>query len=303
MFRIPNDSAKFSACYSPVEDRDARRYAGLVPDLILLRHGQSEWNELNLFTGWTDVDLTPLGESEARSAGELLALEANLDLRVLHTSVLTRAIRTAEIALHAAGRSWLPVRRNWRLNERHYGDLTGKDKKETAEQFGAEQVKLWRRSYFVPPPSLPEGDPRSSLNDPRYRDVPDEFIPATECLKDVVARVTPYFADVIIEDLRSEAVRGGAVIVVDRRTRDPDGDPVSRDDGRRPQHPRGRLPRGSRGRGGGGRSRRTPGRLAIPLGLGGYSAAGPRSLVRMRTTCSMSVTHATPSPIVSVRAA
>jgi 2,3-bisphosphoglycerate-dependent phosphoglycerate mutase len=214
MFRIPNDSAKFSACYSPAEDRDARRYAGSVPDLILLRHGQSEWNELNLFTGWTDVDLTPLGESEARSAGELLALEANLDLRVLHTSVLTRAIRTAEIALHAAGRSWLPVRRNWRLNERHYGDLTGKDKKETAEQFGAEQVKLWRRSYFVPPPSLPEGDPRSSLNDPRYRDVPDEFIPATECLKDVVARVTPYFADVIIEDLRSEAVRGGAVIVV-----------------------------------------------------------------------------------------
>ena len=137
MFRIPNDSAKFSACYSPAEDRDARRYAGSVPDLILLRHGQSEWNELNLFTGWTDVDLTPLGESEARSAGELLALEANLDLRVLHTSVLTRAIRTAEIALHAAGRSWLPVRRNWRLNERHYGDLTGKDKKETAEQFGA----------------------------------------------------------------------------------------------------------------------------------------------------------------------
>jgi len=185
-----------------------------VPDLILLRHGQSEWNELNLFTGWTDVDLTPLGESEAQSAGELLALEANLDLRILHTSVLTRAIRTAEIALHAAGRSWLPVRRNWRLNERHYGDLTGKDKKETAEQFGAEQVKLWRRSYFVPPPSLPEGDSRSSLNDPRYRDVPDEFIPATECLKDVVARVTPYFADVIIEDLRSEAVRGGAVIVV-----------------------------------------------------------------------------------------
>ena len=118
-----------------------------MPDLILLRHGQSAWNELNLFTGWTDVDLTPLGEAEARSAGELLALEPDLDLRVLHTSVLTRAIRTAEITLHAAGRSWLPVRRNWRLNERHYGDLTGKDKKETADQFGIEQVKLWRRSY------------------------------------------------------------------------------------------------------------------------------------------------------------
>ena len=189
-------------------------YAGSVPDLILVRHGQSAWNELNLFTGWTDVDLTPLGESEARSAGELVAAESDLDLRVLHTSVLTRAIRTAEITLHAAGRSWLPVRRTWRLNERHYGDLTGKDKKETAEQFGIEQVKLWRRSYDVPPPPMPEGDPRSSLTDPRYRDVPAEFIPATECLKDVVARVTPYFADVIVEDLRSEAVRGGAVIVV-----------------------------------------------------------------------------------------
>jgi len=121
-----------------------------VPDLILLRHGQSAWNELNLFTGWTDVDLTTQGESEARSAGELLAAETDLDLRVLHTSVLTRAVRTAEITLHAANRSWLPVRRNWRLNERHYGDLTGKDKKETADQFGIEQVMLWRRSYDVP---------------------------------------------------------------------------------------------------------------------------------------------------------
>ena len=144
----------------------------------------------------------------------MLAGEADLDLRVLHTSVLTRAIRTAEIALHAAGRSWLPVRRNWRLNERHYGDLTGKDKKETADQFGLDQVKLWRRSFDVPPPPLAAGDPRSSLGDPRYRDVPPEFIPATECLKDVVARVTPYFSDVIVEDLRREAVRGGAVIVV-----------------------------------------------------------------------------------------
>ena len=185
-----------------------------MPDLILLRHGQSEWNDLNLFTGWTDVDLTAKGEAEARVAGELLGAQSELDLRVLHTSVLTRAIRTAEIALHAAGRSWLPVRRAWRLNERHYGDLTGKDKKETADQFGLEQVKLWRRSFDVPPPPLPAGDPRSSLGDPRYRDVPPEFIPATECLKDVVARVTPYFSDVIVEDLRREAVRGGAVIVV-----------------------------------------------------------------------------------------
>jgi 2,3-bisphosphoglycerate-dependent phosphoglycerate mutase len=185
-----------------------------VPDLILLRHGESEWNQLNLFTGWQDVDLTAQGEAEARSAGELLAGEFDLDLRVLHTSVLTRAIRTADIALYATGRSWLPVTRSWRLNERHYGDLTGKNKKETAEQFGIDQVKLWRRSYDVPPPPLPEGDPRSSLGDPRYRDVPAEFIPATECLKDVVARVTPYFSEVIVEDLRREAVRGGAVLVV-----------------------------------------------------------------------------------------
>jgi len=185
-----------------------------VPDLILVRHGQSEWNERNLFTGWQDVDLTARGEVEAREAGELLALEEDLDLRVLHTSVLTRAIRTAEIALHAAGRSWLPVRRSWRLNERHYGDLTGKNKKQTADQFGIEQLKLWRRSYDVPPPALPEGDARSDRFDPRYRDVPPEFLPSTECLKDVVARVTPYFSDVIVEDLRREAVSHGAVIVV-----------------------------------------------------------------------------------------
>ena len=199
----------------PPGERFAKiRYAGSVPDLILLRHGESEWNQLNLFTGWQDVDLTAQGEFEASNAGELLAGELDLDLRVLHTSLLTRAIRSADIALHAAGRSWLPVTRSWRLNERHYGDLTGKNKKETAEQFGSDQVKLWRRSYDVAPPPLPEDDPRSSRHDPRYRDVPAEFIPVTECLKDVVARVTPYFSDVIVEDLRREAVRGGAVLVV-----------------------------------------------------------------------------------------
>jgi 2,3-bisphosphoglycerate-dependent phosphoglycerate mutase len=185
-----------------------------MPDLILLRHGESEWNQLNLFTGWQDVDLTARGELEARDAGRLLASEQDLDLRILHTSVLTRAIRTAEITLHEAGLSWLPVKRSWRLNERHYGDLTGKNKKETAERFGMDQLKLWRRSYDVPPPPLPEGDPRGSELDPRYRDVPAGFIPRTECLKDVVARVTPYFKDVIVEDLRREAVRGGAVLVV-----------------------------------------------------------------------------------------
>lgn len=185
-----------------------------MPDLILLRHGRSEWNELNLFTGWHDVDLVAQGEAEATLAGQLLAGEKDLDLRVLHTSLLTRAIRTAELALHSAGRSWLPVRRSWRLNERHYGDLTGKDKKETAEKFGMDQLKLWRRSYDVPPPPLLEGDPRSNKLDPRYRDVPADSIPMTECLKDVVHRVTPYFTDAIAEDLRRESVRGGAVIVV-----------------------------------------------------------------------------------------
>jgi 2,3-bisphosphoglycerate-dependent phosphoglycerate mutase len=185
-----------------------------VPELILLRHGRSEWNDLNLFTGWQDVDLSPAGEAESVTAGHLLADEAGLDLRVVHTSLLTRAIRTAELALHAADRSWLKVRRSWRLNERHYGDLTGKDKKETAALFGAEQVKLWRRSYDVPPPRLALEDPRSVRDDPRYRDVPAESIPQSECLKDVVARATPYLRDVIAEDLRSEGVRGGAILVV-----------------------------------------------------------------------------------------
>ena len=185
-----------------------------LADLILLRHGRSEWNELNLFTGWHDVDLTAEGVAEAQAAGVLLANEPGLDLRVLHTSLLSRAIRTANISLSTANRSWLPVRRSWRLNERHYGDLTGKDKKETAEKFGMEQLKLWRRSYDVPPPPLPDGDPRSNVGDPRYRDVPVEAIPMTECLKDVVARVSPYFTEVIAEDLRKEGVLGGSVLVV-----------------------------------------------------------------------------------------
>ena len=185
-----------------------------MPDLILLRHGRSLWNAENLFTGWYDVDLDATGEAEAINAGELLAGVADLDLRTLHTSMLTRAIRTAELTLHAANRSWLPVRRSWRLNERHYGDLTGKNKKETADQFGLDQVTLWRRSYDVPPPALDADDERSSAHDPRYRDVPAEYIPLSECLKDVVVRATPYLGDVIGEDLRREAVRGGAVLVV-----------------------------------------------------------------------------------------
>ena len=185
-----------------------------MPDLVLLRHGRSTWNDLNLFTGWQDVDLSPVGEAESTAAGELLAREDELDLRVVHTSVLTRAVRTAELALHAADRSWLSVRRSWRLNERHYGDLTGKDKRETAALYGLDQVAIWRRSFDVAPPPLALGDARESSRDPRYRDVASDLIPRTECLKDVVARVTPYLRDVVSEDLRSEGVRGGAVLVV-----------------------------------------------------------------------------------------
>ncbi len=183
-------------------------------DLVLLRHGESLWNAENLFTGWYDVDLSTKGEEEARSAGRLLAEAADLDLRVVHTSVLTRAVRTANLVLDAAGRSWLPVRRHWRLNERHYGDLQGRNKKETAERFGADQVKLWRRSYDTPPPELPEGDERLAAGDPRYRDVPAEALPRTECLADVVVRAIPYWQDAIVPDLRAEGARGGAVLVV-----------------------------------------------------------------------------------------
>jgi 2,3-bisphosphoglycerate-dependent phosphoglycerate mutase len=183
-------------------------------DLVLLRHGESVWNAENLFTGWTDVDLSPAGEQEALHAGEMLAAEPGLDLRLVHTSVLARAIRTANITLDAIGRSWLPVRRHWRLNERHYGDLQGLNKKETAERFGLEQVKLWRRSYDIPPPPLPAGDPRHPASDPRYHDVPAHVLPATECLADVVARVLPYWDDVIVPDLYAAGARGGAVLVV-----------------------------------------------------------------------------------------
>jgi 2,3-bisphosphoglycerate-dependent phosphoglycerate mutase len=181
--------------------------------LVLLRHGQSTWNAENLFTGWYDVDLSPLGESEARESGNLLA-EAELDLRVLHTSVLTRAIRTADIALDVVGRSWLPVRRHWRLNERHYGALQGLDKKETSARYGDDQVKKWRRGYATPPPPLERGDAHDPAGDPRYRDVPLEALPLTECLADVVARAVPYWEDAIVPDLRVEGPRGGAVLVV-----------------------------------------------------------------------------------------
>ena len=184
-----------------------------MSELILLRHGQSEWNALNLFTGWEDVALTDLGRAEAAEAGRLLG-DAGVDVRVLHTSLLTRAILTANLALEEMGRLWLPVRRSWRLNERHYGDLQGRNKKETSAQYGAEQVKIWRRSYATPPPPLPDGDDRRSDGDPRYRDVDPGDLPASECLADVVVRTLPYFASAIVPDLHAEGARGGAVLVV-----------------------------------------------------------------------------------------
>jgi 2,3-bisphosphoglycerate-dependent phosphoglycerate mutase len=171
--------------------------------LILLRHGQSTWNQENLFTGWTDVGLTAQGEGEARASGRLM-LDGGLRPGILHTSLLVRAIRTAEIALQEMELQFLPVRRSWRLNERHYGALQGLDKKETAAIHGAEQVLLWRRSYDIPPPALEPSDERHPGHDPRYATLAPDLLPATECLADVVVRMLPYWHDVIVPDLRRE---------------------------------------------------------------------------------------------------
>jgi 2,3-bisphosphoglycerate-dependent phosphoglycerate mutase len=173
-----------------------------VGTLVLLRHGESEWNAKNLFTGWVDVDLSVKGEAEARRGGEQLR-EHGLLPDVVHTSVLRRAIRTAELSLGAADRLWIPVRRSWRLNERHYGALQGKNKKQTLETYGEEQFMLWRRSYDVPPPPIEAGDEWSQEGDPPYALLPPELMPCSECLKDVVARVLPYWYDAIIPDLRT----------------------------------------------------------------------------------------------------
>ena len=170
--------------------------------LLLLRHGQSTWNLENLFTGWTDVGLTGQGEEEARESGRLIEKEG-LDPDILHTSVLIRAIKTAELTLDVMGRQYLPVRRSWRLNERHYGALQGLNKKETAAEHGDQQVLIWRRNYDVSPPALEPDDERHPKHDPRYSELPPDLIPATECLKDVVVRMLPYWHDVIVPDLRS----------------------------------------------------------------------------------------------------
>jgi 2,3-bisphosphoglycerate-dependent phosphoglycerate mutase len=164
--------------------------------LVLLRHGQSTWNLENLFTGWTDVGLTTLGEEEARNAGPLIR-DAGITPDHLHTSVLRRAIDTADLTVAEAGWGLLPTTRSWRLNERHYGALQGLDKKETAARYGDEQVLLWRRSYDIRPPALELDDPRHPVNDPLYSDVDPAELPATECLADVVARMLPYWGAAI----------------------------------------------------------------------------------------------------------
>ena len=170
--------------------------------LVLLRHGESTWNRLNLFTGWHDVPLSATGEIEARRSGQTLR-EEGLWFDVVDTSVLTRAVDTANLALATLGQPWLPVDRSWRLNERHYGALQGLDKKETTELHGAEQTKLWRRSYDVPPPPITLDDPEHPSHDRRYHRLPPDVLPATECLKDVVARVLPYWHDTIVPQLRA----------------------------------------------------------------------------------------------------
>ena len=172
--------------------------------LVLLRHGESEWNKANLFTGWVDVPLSETGRTEAARGGTLLA-ENDLLPDVVHTSVLRRAIQTAELALGEAGRSWIPVRRSWRLNERHYGALQGKDKAQTLAEFGEEQFMTWRRSYDVPPPPIERGSEFDQSDDPRYAALPPEARPATECLADVVVRMLPYWNDAIVPDLRTGA--------------------------------------------------------------------------------------------------
>jgi 2,3-bisphosphoglycerate-dependent phosphoglycerate mutase len=172
--------------------------------LLLLRHGQSDWNEKNLFTGWVDVPLSATGEAEARRGGELLA-EAGLMPDVVHTSLLRRAISTATIALDTCDRHWIPVERSWRLNERHYGALQGKDKKQTLAEFGEDQFMLWRRSYDVPPPPIEPGSEYSQDADPRYSDLGDEM-PATECLADVVKRFLPYWEESVVPQLRAGQV-------------------------------------------------------------------------------------------------
>lgn len=181
----------------------------MASTLVLLRHGESTWNRENLFTGWHDVPLSDTGRAEAAEAGHTLA-DAGVWFDVGHTSLLTRAVATCNLALESLGQAWLPLQRSWRLNERHYGALQGLDKKATNERHGEAQTKLWRRSYNVPPPPVPRSSPEHPANDLRYRLLPPDVLPASECLQDVVARVLPYWHDSIVPQLRA----GLTVLVV-----------------------------------------------------------------------------------------
>ncbi|MPY95495.1 MAG: phosphoglyceromutase [Acidimicrobiia bacterium] len=222
--------------------------------LVLMRHGESEWNLANLFTGWVDADLSERGRAEASAGGRALQ-DAGLLVDVVHTSVLVRAIRTAQLALDELGRAWVPVRRSWRLNERHYGDLTGLDKKATAERYGTDQVHIWRRSYDVPPPPIDPANPHNPNADPRYRALAPDVVPAAECLKDVVERMLPYWYDEIVPDLRAGlvvlvAAHGNSLRALVKHLDGIGDDEISElnlptgvpllyelDDGLRPQHP------------------------------------------------------------------
>ncbi len=176
--------------------------------LVLIRHGESTWNLENRFTGWTDVDLTPTGVEQAKQAGVLLK-EAGLDFDIAYTSVLKRAVWTLWHCLDQMDRTWLPVVNSWRLNERHYGALQGLNKADTAKKFGDSQVLIWRRSYDIPPPALDPSDPRSERSDPRYAKLDAEMVPLTECLKDTVARVLPFWDETI-----APAIKSGQRIVI-----------------------------------------------------------------------------------------
>ena len=259
--------------------------------LVLLRHGESVWNAKNLFTGWVDVDLSDKGRAEAVRGGELMVAEGLLP-DVVHTSVLRRAITTANLALDACDRHWIPVRRHWRLNERHYGDLQGKDKKQTMEQFGEEQFMLWRRSYDTPPPPISADNEYSQAGDPRYAGLGADM-PDTECLKDVVARMMPYWENEIQADLRDGqvvlvAAHGNSLRALVKHL-----DGISDDDIAGAQHPdryaaglraRRRLPAGharrSLPRPGSGRRGRRGG------GQPGSLAAGPAHSATRESSCS-----------------
>jgi 2,3-bisphosphoglycerate-dependent phosphoglycerate mutase len=197
---VPANTRQLLPGYFQRPGRRGRDTLNLMATLVLLRHGESVWNAEGLFTGWVDVGLSEQGLAEAEHAGKLLA-DSGLRPDVVHTSVLTRAIQTANATLGSADLAWLPVHRSWRLNERHYGALQGKNKAQTREEFGDEQFMLWRRSYDVPPPPIPDDDPLSQAADPRYALLAGDLMPRSECLRDVVWRMLPYWYDAIIADL------------------------------------------------------------------------------------------------------